>query len=413
MRVREALGPLSERPFRYQFLATTTSVIGDSLVPVALTFAVLDLTASATDLGAVLAVRTLVMVGFFLVGGVWADRVPRQRLMMISDIGRAATQATLGVLLITRHAELWHFFALEAMNGAATAFFQPAQVGLTPKTVSPQRLKHANALLSLTYSTAGIVGPALAGVIVSTLGPGWALTVDGATFLTSAFFLLRIQLPNTLGTVEKRPFLGDLSEGWNEVRSRSWVWISILNFMIFQLLALPAFFVLGPFIAKRSLGGAAAWAMILTASGLGSLIGDFLAMHVEPSRPLRAAFLSGLLTVPSLLLLASKAPLWAISVSAIPWGIALSFSGVLWFTTLQEHIPDAALSRVSSYDWVGSTALRPLGFAAAGPLAAIMGLEETLLGAAIIVGLTQIAIILVPSISNLPRVASDSSPPIP
>ena len=401
MKSGQLLGPLQEKPFRFQFLANASSTIGDNLVPVALAFAILGVTGSATDLGLVLAARTVALVLFLLVGGVWADRIPRQRLMMASDLGRATTQGVLGALLISGHAELWHFFVLETSNGAATAFFRPAEVGLTPKTVTRERLQQANALLSLTHSSAGILGPAVAGVLVATLGAGWALSLDAATFVISAFFLTRIKLPPSAQKVEPSTFFADLAAGWGEVRSRSWVWISILNFMTFQLLALPAFFVLGPFIADRSLGGASAWATVLVLAGVGSIIGDLLALRVKSGRPLRLAFLSMLLAPPVLVLLGLEAPVWMIAAAALLWGISMTYFNTIWFTVLQEHIPDRSLSRVSSYDWLGSTALRPLGFAMAGPLAASVGDAEMLIGIALIIATIEITTAFVPSISGL------------
>lgn len=402
MNLGQLLGALEERQFRYQFLANASSTIGDNLVPVALAFAILGVTGSATDLGLVLAARTVALVVFLLAGGVWADRIPRQRLMMLSDLGRAVTQGVLGALLISGQVELWHFFVLETANGAATAFFRPAEVGLTPKTVSPARLQQANALLSLTHSSAGIVGPAIAGVLVATLGPGWALSLDALTFIASAIFLTRIKLPRSAQKLEPSTFFADLTAGWREVRSRSWVWISILNFMSFQLLALPAFFVLGPFIADRSLGGASAWATILAVAGLGSIVGDILALRVKAGRPLRVAFLSMLLATPVLVLLGLEAPVWIIASAALLWGISMTYFTTIWFTVLQEHIPDESISRVSSYDWLGSTALRPIGLAMAGPLAASIGAAETLIGVGIVIASIEIATALfVPSIANL------------
>lgn len=403
MGIRDALGALSERPFRYQFLASATSVLGDNLVPVALAFAVLDLTGSAADLGLVLGARTVTLIVFFLIGGVWADRIPRQRLMMFSDLGRAGTQGILGLLLITGTAEFWHFMVLEALNGVASAFFSPAATGLTPKTVSRARLQQANALLSLTYSSAAIVGPVIAGILVATIGPGTALVVDAATFLVSAFFLLQIRLPKSAQQIARSTFLADLSAGWSEVRSRKWVWISILNFSHFQLLALPAFFVLGPFIADRSLGGASAWATILALAGIGSVVGDLAAMRVKPERPLRTAYLSMLLATPVLFALGLQTSLAVIAGAAFFWGISMTFFNTFWFTMLQEHIPDESLSKVSSYDWVGSTALRPLGFALVAPIAEALGFAQTLIGIALVITMVQIGTALTPSIASLRR----------
>ena len=403
MKLREAFGTLSERPFRYQFLASATSMLGDNIVTVALAFAVLDLTGSATDLGLVLGARTVMLVVFTLAGGVWADRVPRQVLMMISDIGRAFTQGALGVLMITGVAELWHFIALQALNGIATAFFNPASTGLTPKTVTRPRLQHANALLSMTRSSATIIGPVIAGVLVATAGPGPALVVDGATFLVSAFFLLQIRLPRSAQKIERPSFLSDLKEGWQEVRSRKWVWISILNFMHYQLLGLPAVFVLGPFIADTSLGGASDWAAILAASGIGAIAGDIAAMKIQPERPLKTAYLSMLLGIPLFVALALTPPVWLIAGTALLWGISMTFFNTFWFTILQERVPDESLSRVASYDWVGSTALRPLGFAVIAPIAEAIGFEETLIGIALIITFVQLGTAFTPSIAGIRR----------
>lgn len=403
MRLPKVPAVLAERPFRFQFLASASSVIGDNLVSVALAFAVLKLTGSAADLGLVLAARTLTLVIFLLLGGVWADRIPRQQLMMLSDLGRASTQGALALLVISGRAELWHFVVLEALNGAATAFFHPAQTGLTPKTVSPARLQQANALLSLTHSSAGIIGPVIAGVLVATVGAGWALAIDALTFLASAAFLLQIKLPASAQKVERTTLLKDLAKGWSEVRSRKWLWISILNFMVFQLLALPAFFVLGPFISERAFGGAAAWAAIIAAAGIGAVIGDFASMKIEPRRPLRAAYLSTLLAPPVLVLLGVEAPVWVIAIAAVPWGVAMTFFNTLWFTVLQVHVPDESLSRVSSYDWLGSTALRPLGFALVGPVAAWLGTGATLITVAIVITAMELGTAFIPSIATLSR----------
>lgn len=381
-------------------------MLGDNLVPVALAFAVLDLTGSATDLGLVLGARTVSLVVFILIGGVWADRIPRQRLMMFSDIGRAATQGTMAFLLLTSNAELWHFIVLEALNGAASAFFFPAATGLTPKTVSPGRLQQANALLSFSNSASSIAGPAIAGILVATLGSGWALGIDAATFLVSAAFLVRIDLPISAQRIERQPFFAELKGGWREVRSRSWVWISILGFMMFQLLALPSVFVLGPFIAERSLGGAPAWALIVTMGGIGSLLGDVVALKAQPEKPLRAAFLSGLLAVPIMVLLGLAAPVWSIAAASVLWGVCMSFANTLWFTVMQENIPDAAISRVSSFDWIGSTVLRPIGYAVIGPLASAVGVSSALVGAGITLAAVQLLVATAPSVVSVRRGAA-------
>lgn len=182
--------------------------------------------------------------------------------------------------------------------------------------------------------------------------------------------------------------------------------------MVFQLLALPAVFVLGPFIANTSLGGASAWAMILAAGGVGAVVGDIAAINIELERPLKTAYLTMLLAVPLLLALALTPPMWVISAAAFMWGISMTFFNTFWFTVLQERVPDESLSRVSSYDWVGSTALRPLGFALIAPVAKAIGFAETLIGIAVVVASVELVTAFTPSVAGIRRAAADDRPEI-
>ena len=170
MNVDSRLGPLAEPQFRLLYAGQAVSLLGDALVPVALAFAVLDLTGSATDLGLVLAAQILPLALFLLAGGVWADRLPRQLVMLASDLVRCAVQAVLAALLLSGRAQLWELIVTAAIYGVAEAFFRPASTGLIPATVSPGRLQQANALLGMTTNGAWILGPALAGILVVPVG---------------------------------------------------------------------------------------------------------------------------------------------------------------------------------------------------------------------------------------------------
>jgi predicted MFS family arabinose efflux permease len=411
-RLGEVAAPLRERSFRRQFLAQGTSVLGDNVAPLAIAFGVLELTGSATDLGLVLAAHMAALGVFLLVGGVVADRAPRQRVMVAADLARFATQGCFAALLISGSARLWQLVALQALNGAATAFFQPASTGLTPQTVTAPLLQQANALLLTTVSLAGIAGPAIAGLLVALTNPGWALAVDSLSFLGSAAFLLGVRVgppaPRERGT-----FVADLLSGWSEVRSRSWIWISVLVFMLFQLLVLSTFVVAGPLIALRSLGGASAWALVLVISSVGSVAGNLAAFVWRPRYPLRAAFLTSFVVLPVLVLLAVPAPLVAIAAGAFLYGIALSLPDTLWFTVLQENVGPDAISRVSSYDWLGSVFLRPVGYALVGPVVAAIGVEPTLLGAAAVFGAVLLVVLTAPSISRLERRVGETAATVP
>jgi len=389
---------LAEGEFRWLFFARATSLLGDGIAPIALAFAVLDLTGSASDLGFVLAARTVPMVVFVLVGGVWADRIPRQRLMMLSDLGRFTTQATVAALLLTGSARIWELLVLQAANGASTAFFQPAATALVPQTVGRERLQHANALLSLVSSTLGIFAPVIGGVLVATAGPGWAIAADAATFAGSAFFLLKLNVEAIAAATVRTRFLAELRGGWHEVRDRQWVWVSILDFMALQVFFLPAFYVLGPVIAKTSLGGASAWAAIVAAAGAGAVIGDLLSFRYRPRRPLVSMAVLFYLGLPALVLLGLEEAVVVIAAAALVYGIGNSIANTLWFTVLQQGVPETALARVSSYDWMGSNVLRPIGYAIVGPIAAGVGVRDTVIGAALATGLAQTAMLLAPSV---------------
>jgi predicted MFS family arabinose efflux permease len=401
-RLLESFDALRERQFRLLFTAHAISALGDFLVPVALAFAVLDLTGSASDLGFVLTARLVPLVLFMLAGGVWADRLPRQRLMIGSHLVRLVSQGGLGLLLVMGHARIWELVALQAVHGTATAFFRPASGGIVPQTVSPERLHQANGLMWGAIGVAGFAGPAIAGVALATVGAGWAILGDATTFALGAYLLARLRLP-PLERAPREHFLHELAAGWREVVSRRWLWTSIASFAVFQLAVIAAFSVLGPLVAKRSLGGASAWATLAAAFGIGSIVGNFFALHLRPRRPLRFAFGFTLLCFPSLFLLAFAAPLPLIAATELASGLAIGLSGAMWETTLQEHVPEAALSRVSAYDWMGSTVLRPAGLAAVGPIATVVGVRTTLIAAGLLGLISNLVLLGLREVRTLER----------
>src|SRR5262245_17109721 len=275
----EMFAALRERRFRLLWLGQTTSTLGDGLVPVALSFAVIQtLDGSATQLGIVLAAQTVPLVLFVLVGGVWADRLPRQLVMLASDLVRGLVQATAAVLLLTGSAQLWQLAVLIFIYGSAQAFFQPAATGLVPATVSPGRLQQANALLGLSRSLAFIVGPAVSGVIAATTNPGIVFVVDAATFAVSATSLALLQLPLGRREGKRMSFFADLKGGWHELVTHTWLWVIVVWASTFLCIVVAPFLTLGPVIAKESLGGAAAWGLIAAGWGTGTLGGGLLAL---------------------------------------------------------------------------------------------------------------------------------------
>src|SRR4051812_16602468 len=268
---RPRFGVLHERDFRLLFTGQVVSQLGDSITPVALAFAILDLTGRAADLGYVFAARSVPLVAFLLVGGVFADRLPRRAVMIAADLVRLGTQGATAVLLISGHAQIWQIAALQAVHGMASAFFNPAATGLTPQVVSPERLQDANGLRGLSMSASGIAGPAISAALVAGVGAGWALGLDSLTFLVSAVCLAKLRLPAHV-KLPPQSFLRDLLDGWTEFSSRSWVWVIVVCAAIGNGFS-GTFFVLGAAISKADLGGAGARALILPSFSVGGLIG--------------------------------------------------------------------------------------------------------------------------------------------
>lgn len=393
-------GPFARREFRLLFLARSTSFFGSAIAPVAIAFAVLDLTGSATDLGLVLAARVVPQILFMLVGGVWADRLPRNLVMLASDLVTGATQAATAVLIITGNAELWQLIVLQAIGGTAFSFFFPASTGLIPQTVEPPLLQQANAVLRMALNAAAISGAALGGFLVAAVGPGWALAIDAGTFFVSAGFLgvMRVARDERL---QATSFLTELREGWHEFSSRTWLWVIVLAFGFLNAAETGAFNVLGPLVAREELGGAGAYGGLLASEAVGLVVGGLIALRFRPARPLLVgcAAMAGL--PPVLILLALGAPLPVLLVAALVMGIGIETFSVLWDTSLQQHVPQQALSRVSSYDALGSFVFIPLGQIAAGPAADLLGRDEALYLAAGIVTVSILAMLATTDIRRL------------
>jgi MFS family permease len=396
------LGPLARREFRLLFLARGISFLGSAMAPIALAFAVLDLTGSASDLGLVLAARMVPQLVFMLVGGVWADRLPRNLVMVASDVLTGGAQAATAALLLTGNAEIWHLVALQAIGGTAFAFFFPASTGLVPQTVEPALLQQANAVLRMSFNAASIGGAALGGILVAAVGSGWALAIDAGTFFASAAFLLSMRVAHQ-ARLEAPNFLLELREGWHEFTARTWLWVIVLAFGFLNAAETGALNVLGPVVAKAELGGASAYGAIFAATGIGFVIGGAIALRFKPARPLFVGCAAMIGLPPVLILLALGAPLPLILIAALLMGIGLEIFGVLWDTALQQHVPERALSRVSSYDALGSFIFIPLGQLAAGPAAEAFGLDATLYLAAAIVTVSTLAMVATPSIRHLRR----------
>jgi hypothetical protein len=374
-------GPLRQQSFRLLFAGRAVSSFGDRLVPVALTFAVLHLPGSISDLGIVLAAQTVPLVLFVLIGGVWADRLPRQRVMLASDVVRFAAQGASAALILGGTARVWQLAVLQAVDG----------------------LQQANAMLGLSENATSVLGPAVAGVLVVGVGAGWGLAADAATFILSAAFLsaLRIERAPQLARERASSVLSELRAGWKAFSSRRWLLISVGYFTLMFAFGFSTLRVLGPEVCEKALGGPGAWAAISAVTGVGAIAGAVLALRWKPAHPLRAAFAISLFGAPlTLVLLGDHAALWLILVTALIEGVTGSFFNAVWFTAMQRAVPAEEISRVTSWDAVGSYALQPAGLALAGPIAAVVGVSSTLYAAGAIFLVITLAVIAAPSIRN-------------
>src|SRR5215471_12362012 len=373
---RIPLGALQEREFRLFFTGQSVSLLGDAVALFALAWAVLDLTGSARDLGLVIAAKTAPLVVFLLVGGVFADRLPRRGVMVTADVARMTVQAATAALLVSHAARVWELIVLQALARTGTAFFNPASTGLTPMTVSAQRLQEANALRGMSMAATQLAGPALAGILIVTVGPGYALAIDAASFAVSALCLARLHLPLHV-KLPPQSFARDLLDGWREFVARTWVWLTVVSVSLANMMN-AVWLVLAATWVKQGHGGAGAWTVILIVWAAGALVAGATMLRIKPRRPMLLAAVAAIPHAAPIILLALQLPWQTIAAAALVTGFGEMLFNTLWETSLQQHIPPASLSRVSAYDWFGSLLCEPLGLALAGVAAAAIGMSTTL-----------------------------------
>jgi predicted MFS family arabinose efflux permease len=311
--------------------------------------------------------------------------------MVATDVVRAVMHTLLAILIFTGAVEIWHIAAIEAVFGAAEAFFRPAYTGLVPQTVPERLLQEANAATAFVGTVAEFAGPALATALVLGVGAGWAFALDAATFVVSALFLVRVK-PRRRG--ESRPpgsLLTELRAGWAEFRARAWVWATVAIFCFMLIFAFAPYIVLGPTVSEDVYGGRGFYGVLAAALGAGTIAGALIGFRWRPRRPLLAAFVCNLPWPAAIALFATGAPRGLLVAFFVFAGAGLSLFDVWWQTALAQRIPPHALSRVSSYDWMGSLALLPLGYLLAGPVGEAIGPAEVLIvGGAVAVAISAV-----------------------
>ncbi len=405
---------LSNRNFRLLLADRLLAPMAFSFSLVGVSFAVLAVTStpahpsgSTAELSYVLAAQIAPGLVFLLIGGVIADRIAPQLVIVAGNVMIAAGEGTFGILVLTGHPNLWTMIGLEFLTGTGMALFYPASAALLPRLVPTSQLQEASAVSRLAMNAAMMGGAALAGECVALVGAGWALAVCGTGMLGTVPLMLAIRLapasgahatsaPTSATAAEKPPsMLRELREGWSEFWSHTWLWATVFQFTVVLAAWYGGFQVLGPAVAKAHLGGASAWGLIAACEATGLIAGGLMSLHWTPRRPILFVVASGAAIALSSLSLAMLLPLPVICVIAFGLGMAIEMMMVVWTVTMAVKIPSDMLARVSAYDALGSSMGMPAGALVAGPIAAVIGVSATQYGAAAVT-LIASALTLIP-----------------
>lgn len=406
MRLPDALTPLSDRRFAWYYAGRVISLTGSMMAPVALAFAVLDISDSPSALGMVLAAQSIPLVVFLLVGGVVADRFPRSLVLQLSHVLSTVTQGAVATLIITGTAELWMVVVLEALNGTVLAFSFPAMNGVVPQVVPRTHLQQANALLSFSRAGLAIIGPTVAALLVVSVGPGWALAVDSLTWLLAAFCMAKVRIPaRTRAAAESPSMLHELREGWSAFTEHTWLWVIVVVAGLQNAILTGAWFTLGPTVAKDTIGEAG-WGYVLSADAVGVLLATLLMLRTRFRHPLRTGMLGVSLLAAPVVTLGLEPRVLPLVAMAFVGGVGIELFGIGWNTALHEHIDEAVLSRVSSYDALGSFVAMPVGQLTFGSLAAAFGTRDVMVVSGVVFGLLSLLTLFSRSVRNLERLST-------
>ena len=368
---------LQDRNFLLFFSAFSVSTLGTATIPVALTFALLSTGYPASTVGLVIGAQTAPIVLLMLAGGVVGDRWARRHLMIAADLLRCCTQSTLAALLTIGHPSLPVLLGLAACGGVGTAFYGPAESGVLPQLAGMDRLKRANSVLNLSASLMAIIGPALGGVLVGFGGASVAIGLDAASYAVSATCISWVRIAHQ-SEARRSSLLDDLKFGWTEFNRHRWLQLVTIQQGVLNLLAFAPFFVLGPLLFASVQNGARTWGIIASATGAGGIVGGLLVLRVHAPRPILVAQLAIALLATPLILLALHAPVMLLIFGSGVFGVALAVVNILVQTSLQESIPNAVLSRVTSIYGLAAMGLGPIGFAMSGYAAQFFGAEKVL-----------------------------------
>lgn len=393
--------PLRHRNFRRLVTGTASSSLGNAITPVALAFAVLDLGGTVTQLGIVEAIFATCQVVTTLAGGVLGDRVSRKLMMEGTAAISAVVIGSLAATVILGIATIPSIAVMGGLAGIIAALNQPSAMAMTKVVVPAEDLGAAVSLRSLLQTTASTVGYALGGVLVAAVGSGWAIMVDALTFAIAAVAYAGMRVPHERPP-HKASMLGDLAEGFREVMRHSWLWFLILQALLYHLFWSGAHSVLGPIVVGEGIGRAS-WGFALAALMAGFFVGGLFCLRFRPRRLLSVGVLFLAMTGLFPIAMAVSDTLWPILLGAFLHGFGLQVFDIFWQIAIQQEIPEEKLSRVYSFDIVGSFVARPLGLALVGPVAVAVGFDTWLFVVAAVISGTALMSISFAGVRRLER----------
>ena len=355
------------------------SNLGNGLGPIAIPFGVLGLPGgNPTSLSIVWFATMLPLTGFMLIGGVIGDKFPRAQMVGGTDMLLGLLVLANGISLIAGHGSVLIFILVGAISGMLNAIWYPSMGALTTDLADEKILQESNSAIGLSSNVALIIGSSIGGVLVATVGAGWAIAIDGLTFLFAGLLVFSLRKYTPIAKPSSDSTLQEIRHGWREFISHKWIVAIVAASTIMYACERSIYSVIGPIVAKENLGGPKPWSLILVFMSVGSVFGVVVAGKVKPKYPIRVALLAQFPTVIWAYMLGNSHSVILIAFSAFVFGIALDLFYVLWITTIQQHVAKESMSKVLAYDAWGATALAPFIMGIAGPTIVKFGVQHTL-----------------------------------
>ena len=393
---------LAHKYVKRLFIARFISNFGNGMGPIALAFGILALpNGSANMLGLVLGTTTVVFLIMAPFGGVIADKYGRARMVGLTDMAAGLVLLIQVAYFATGDVPLAVLLITNGFFGLMWGIFWPAFSGLMPAVLPEAGLQKGNALNAFMTNAGVILGAAAAGLLIDVFGVAFTLAIDAASFFISGLMIFTFRHLTPRAKHTENTMLDDLLHGWKVFLSFRWIVIIVGAFSFIVMCWAAAENVLGPLIALEHFNGPKSWSFVITAESAGLIVGSIIAIKVKPKYPLRFLMLSSFTITFYIWSLAKPQSLLMIAFGAFLFGITLDLWGTLWSTALQRKVPRDSLSRVSSFDAMGSMMFRPIGLAIAAPLSTLLGIENFL---QILAAITVVAIIvplLDPQVRNM------------